>query len=72
VSNAKASRRRLAACCQGSTGPVLSALVAAAVFRLVSWFIESSNAVPMLFQNPRQGRGVMEPRCSGGAVTALG
>ena len=32
----------------------------------------SSTAVPTLFQKPRQGRGTMEPRCRGGAVTALG
>jgi hypothetical protein len=26
----------------------------------------------MLFQKPRQGRGVIEPRLTGGAVTELG
>jgi hypothetical protein len=32
----------------------------------------NSTAVAMLFQKPRQGRGAMEPRFSGGAVTEFG
>jgi hypothetical protein len=32
----------------------------------------SNIAVAMLFQKPRQGRGAIEPRFSGGAVTEFG
>ena len=64
----KTARRRSAACCQaacagrgcaGSRGgsQALSVL---------------STADPRLFQKPRQGTGVMEPRWMCGAVTALG
>jgi len=66
VSSTKTVRRRLAARCQGSRTwealfgkpPVLANGISA--------------AVPRLFQNPRQGLGVIEPRLMGGAVTAFG
>ncbi len=71
VSRANTRRRRLAALSQaigGSAGPSASEGVRGGSTRLAVL----NSAVPMLFQKPRQGRGTMEPRLIGGAVTALG
>jgi hypothetical protein len=74
VSPTKIARRQLAAFCQGSSGS------RACAGRWPGFWPYGgsrplavlSRAVPMLFQKPRQGRGVMEPRLMGGAVTAFG
>ena len=68
--NTKTARRRLAACCHGSK---ISALLSVLRFRESPVLTNGMKAaVPMLFQKPRQGRGVIEPRLTGGAVTAFG
>ena len=66
VSSTKTVRRRLAACCQGSN---VSARLFADSPVLTNGI---RTAVPTPFQKPRQGRGVIEPRLIGGAVTAFG
>ena len=57
------------ACIQGSADASIEPGLGDAV---TTPFMATSIAVPRLFQKPRQGRGAIEPRFTGGAVTALG
>ena len=70
VSSMKTSRRRLAAICQGSMAKPDAC--GRATTEPVNRATGHKAAAPRLFQKPRHGRGAMEPRRTGGAVTAFG
>src|SRR5688500_7124596 len=67
-----ARRRCVAARCQGCLAAGAEAALRAAWAAPLPAPSLTRRAVPMLFQKPRQGRGAMEPRLIGGAVTELG